>query len=213
MSAAGEEAGKSGEIVHVAIEAMRRIENSSKQINDILGLIHEIAFQTNLLALNAGVEAARAGEAGKGFAVVASEVRSLAQRSAEAAKQIATLVSSSASEVASGVSKVNETQEALSRIIVKVADIDAMIAEIAAGAGEQASGLKEVNSAVARIGQAVQQNASIAQQTNAAGRSLAQEAQSLWNLIRHFHLVDDAAHAETGGPVRRSPQKALRVAR
>ena len=212
VSAAGQEADKGGTIVHVAIEAMRRIENSSQQINDILGVIHEIAFQTNLLALNAGVEAARAGDAGRGFAVVAAEVRALAQRSGEAAKQIAALVSSSAGEVADGVAKVDETGEALSRITVEVAKINSMIAEIAAGAAEQSSGLREVNAAVAQIGRAVQENASMAQHTNAAGASLFDEAENLSNSISHFRLADGAERAETVGSVRASPQEGLRLA-
>ena len=182
------DAERSGEIVRHAVEAMGRIEKSSQQIGQIIGVIDEIAFQTNLLALNAGVEAARAGEAGRGFAVVASEVRALAQRSAEAAKEIKGLISASTGEVGEGVKFVGETGEALARIIGKVGDINTLIAEIATGAEEQSTSLHEVNAAVNQMDEAVQQNAAMAEQSTAASRSLMSEAAKLAALVVQFRL-------------------------
>ncbi|WP_333897127.1 methyl-accepting chemotaxis protein, partial [Brevundimonas aurantiaca] len=179
VQAAKGDAETSGVIVRDAVQAMQAIEGSSDQISQIIGVIDEIAFQTNLLALNAGVEAARAGEAGRGFAVVASEVRALAQRSAEAAKEIKTLISTSSTQVGSGVKLVGQTGEALQRIVDRVAEIDGLVAEIAASAQEQAIGLAEVNTAVNQMDQVTQQNAAMVEQSTAASHSLAQEAQSL----------------------------------
>ena len=172
QSAKGD-AETSGVIVRDAVSAMHAIESSSAQINQIIGVIDEIAFQTNLLALNAGVEAARAGEAGRGFAVVASEVRALAQRSAEAAKEIKTLISASTTQVGSGVKLVGQTGEALQRIVDRVAEIDGLVSEIAASAQEQATGLAQVNTAVNQMDQVTQQNAAMVEQSTAASHSLA----------------------------------------
>ena len=141
-------AERSGVVVNEAVGAMGEIASSSRQISQIIGVIDEIAFQTNLLALNAGVEAARAGEAGKGFAVVASEVRALAQRSAEAAKEIKALISASSTQVGSGVQLVGKTGQALEMLVAQVDEIDGLVGEIAASAKEQAVGLNEVNAAV-----------------------------------------------------------------
>lgn len=159
VTTAKSDAERSGEVVRGAVQAMAEIDRSSKEISNIIGVIDEIAFQTNLLALNAGVEAARAGEAGKGFAVVASEVRALAQRSAEAAKEIKGLIQASSSQVASGVDLVGQTGKALERIVTQVADINGVVVEIAASAKEQATGLAEVNTAVNQMDQVTQQNA------------------------------------------------------
>ncbi|RZJ27245.1 MAG: globin-coupled sensor protein, partial [Brevundimonas sp.] len=159
------DAETSGQVVREAVGAMDAIEKSSQEISQIIGVIDEIAFQTNLLALNAGVEAARAGDAGRGFAVVASEVRALAQRSADAAKEIKTLISASSTQVASGVSLVGQTGEALQRIVGRVAEIDSLVAEIAASAQEQAVGLREVNTAINQMDQVTQQNAAMVEQT------------------------------------------------
>ncbi|MDI1366319.1 MAG: methyl-accepting chemotaxis protein, partial [bacterium] len=154
----------------------------------------EIAFQTNLLALNAGVEAARAGDAGRGFAVVAQEVRALAQRSAEAAKEIKTLISSSTKQVSQGVSLVGQTGEALQRIVVKVGEIDALVTEIAASAAEQATGLNEVNTAVNQMDQVTQQNAAMVEQSTAATHSLKGETTELARLMARFRVGDGQAN-------------------
>ena len=188
VQAAKGDAETSGVIVRDAVQAMQAIEGSSDQISQIIGVIDEIAFQTNLLALNAGVEAARAGEAGRGFAVVASEVRALAQRSAEAAKEIKTLISTSSTQVGSGVKLVGQTGEALQRIVDRVAEIDGLVAEIAASAQEQAIGLAEVNTAVNQMDQVTQQNAAMVEQSTAASHSLAQEAQSLQASVARFKV-------------------------
>ncbi len=188
--AASGEAEQSGEIVREATTAMSAIEESSRQIGQIIGVIDEIAFQTNLLALNAGVEAARAGEAGRGFAVVASEVRALAQRSAEAAREIKTLISTSGQHVGRGVDLVGQTGQTLLRIIDKVAGVNALVSEIAASAREQSTALAEVNTAVNQMDQVTQQNAAMVEETTAASHALAQQAESLSALIGRFQLGD-----------------------
>jgi methyl-accepting chemotaxis protein len=188
VDAAKGDAETSGVIVRDAVEAMQAIESSSSQISQIIGVIDEIAFQTNLLALNAGVEAARAGEAGRGFAVVASEVRALAQRSAEAAKEIKTLISTSTSQVGTGVTLVGQTGEALQRIVDRVAEIDGLVSEIAASAQEQAIGLAQVNTAVNQMDQVTQQNAAMVEQSTAASHALDQEAQSLQASAARFKV-------------------------
>ena len=180
------EADRSGVVVREAVKAMDGIRKSSDQISDITSVIDEIAFQTNLLALNAGVEAARAGDAGRGFAVVASEVRALAQRSAEAAKEIKTLISNSGAEVAQGVKLVDEAGAALGSIAGKVSEIDALATEIAAAAQEQSLGLSQINIAVNQMDQVTQQNAAMVEQTTAAAANLKSEAESLDQLINHF---------------------------
>ncbi len=202
VRAAKDDAETSGVIVRDAVSAMHAIEHSSSQINQIIGVIDEIAFQTNLLALNAGVEAARAGEAGRGFAVVASEVRALAQRSAEAAKEIKTLISTSTSQVGSGVKLVGQTGEALQRIVDRVAEIDGLVSEIAASAQEQAVGLAQVNTAVNQMDQVTQQNAAMVEQSTAASHSLAQEAENLQASVARFRV--GTARGVATAPARRS---------
>jgi methyl-accepting chemotaxis protein len=189
VSAAKGDAERSGEIVRQAIAAMGGIEQSSKHIVRIIGVIDEIAFQTNLLALNAGVEAARAGDAGRGFAVVASEVRALAQRSAEAAKEIKGLISSSATQVGLGVDLVGQTGKALERIVAQVVEIDNVVSAIAKSAEEQASALQQVDRAVSQMDQTTQRNAEMAQQTTAAARTLAAQANELDRLTGGFSIV------------------------
>jgi methyl-accepting chemotaxis protein len=177
---------------------MGEIEKSSGQIGQIIGVIDEIAFQTNLLALNAGVEAARAGEAGKGFAVVASEVRALAQRSADAAKEIKYLIDASSTHVASGVSLVGETGQALQRIAERVMELDALVADIAGSSEEQARGLAEVNTAVGEMDQVTQQNAAMVEQATAATHAMKAEMRRLTELMDHFRF-GAGAQARTGG--------------
>jgi methyl-accepting chemotaxis protein len=167
---------------------MDSIAHSSKQITDIIGVIDEIAFQTNLLALNAGVEAARAGEAGRGFAVVASEVRSLAQRSSEAAKQIKALINTSSAQVGDGVKYVGESGEALKRIVDQVVQINAVVGEMAQAAEQQATGIEEVNSAVAQMDQVTQQNAAMVEESTAASRNLADETKTLTEIVSFFKV-------------------------
>ena len=181
-------AEKSGQVVREAVEAMAQIEQSSQQIGQIIGVIDEIAFQTNLLALNAGVEAARAGDAGRGFAVVASEVRALAQRSAEAAKEIKNLISTSRKQVDQGVDLVGHTGVALEKIVAQVSDIAGLVTEIAAAAHEQSTGLHEVNAAVNQMDQGTQQNAAMVEQSTTLSRNLAHEADDLARLVARFKV-------------------------
>ena len=193
VTAAKGDAEASGVVVRRAVEAMSGIETSSRQIGQIIGVIDEIAFQTNLLALNAGVEAARAGDAGRGFAVVASEVRALAQRSAEAAKEIKGLISASAVHVGQGVELVGETGRSLGRILDQVGEINAIVADIAASAQEQATALGEVNTAVNQMDQVTQQNAAMVEQSTAASHTLAQDAQNLADLVGKFRTGGHSA--------------------
>jgi methyl-accepting chemotaxis protein len=198
--AAKADAEASGKVVQDAVVAMGAIEKSAQEISQIIGVIDEIAFQTNLLALNAGVEAARAGDAGKGFAVVASEVRALAQRSAEAAKEIKALIQASTTQVASGVNLVGETGKALTRIAQQVTEITGIVTEIAASAQEQATGLHQVNTAVNQMDQMTQQNAAMVEESTAASHSLAQEAEKLTSLVGQFKTGQETSAA----PARRS---------
>ena len=185
------DAKKSGEVVARTIAAMSGIERSSNQISSILGVIDEIAFQTNLLALNAGVEAARAGDAGRGFAVVASEVRALAQRSAEAAKEIKHLIMASEAEVKSGVQLVDETGKGLTHIVQQIAEISAIINEIATSADHQATGISEVNIAVKQMDQVTQQNAAMVEEATAATHSLAGDSEQLARAVSRFRVGED----------------------
>ncbi|MDX7953315.1 HAMP domain-containing methyl-accepting chemotaxis protein [Lichenihabitans sp. Uapishka_5] len=204
VSTAKTDAERSGTVLKRAVAAMGAIESSSEQVARIIGIIDEIAFQTNLLALNAGVEAARAGDAGRGFAVVASEVRALAQRSAEAAKDIKTLVSASRDQVGQGVALVGETGVALERIVGQVARISGIIADIAASAQEQAAGLEQVNTAVNHMDQATQRNAAMVEESTAASHSLRGEAEELTRLISRFTMRPSHAERKVPAPIRRA---------
>jgi len=183
-------AEKSGQVVRNAVVAMKEIERSSDEITNIIGVIDEIAFQTNLLALNAGVEAARAGEAGKGFAVVAQEVRELAQRSAQAAKEIKALIVTSGNHVRSGVTLVDETGRALEVIVAEVQEINRHVDAIVEASHEQSAGLHEINSAVTEIDRGTQQNAAMVEEQTSASHSLARDAASLNQLLSRFQLED-----------------------
>ncbi|MBY5807675.1 methyl-accepting chemotaxis protein [Rhizobium ruizarguesonis] len=203
---ANRNAVKSSEVVSHAEEAMRRIEASSQQISSIIGVIDEIAFQTNLLALNAGVEAARAGDAGKGFAVVAQEVRELAQRSAQAAKEIKGHIQKSSVEVESGVKLVLDTSQVLKAISEQIARINQHMDAIAVSAREQSTGLAEVNTAVNSMDHVTQQNAAMVEQSTAASGHLAEEAAKLRELVSRFKLRATASTQSAAG--RRSGQLA-----
>jgi methyl-accepting chemotaxis protein len=191
------DAAASRAVVERAVKAMSAIETSSREINQIIGVIDEIAFQTNLLALNAGVEAARAGDAGRGFAVVASEVRALAQRSAEAAKEIKNLISTSTQGVEEGVKMVDQAGQALQHIADQVADVNSIVGEISTATREQAKTLHEVNATVARIDQMTQQSAAMVEESTAASHNLASEARTLTSLTMNFKVAKLAADRRT----------------
>jgi methyl-accepting chemotaxis protein len=188
VATAMSDAEQGGAVVRGAVDAMGEIQKSAQQISNIIGVIDEIAFQTNLLALNAGVEAARAGDAGRGFAVVASEVRGLAQRSAEAAKDIKVLIQASTNQVGKGVEQVAETGKALDRIQARIVEINDLVGKIASSAQNQAQSLTEVNSAIDQMDRVTQQNAAMVEESTAASHSLASEADVLANLVERFSL-------------------------
>ena len=206
VTTAKADAETGGIVVSKAVEAMSGIEKSSEQIGQILGVIDEIAFQTNLLALNAGVEAARAGEAGRGFAVVAAEVRALAQRSADAAKEIKEIIRLSAVQVAEGVSLVGQTGKSLERIMAQVNDINAVVSELATGAQEQATSLTQVNTALNDMDGVTQQNAAMVEQTTAASHTLRKESETLTRLIQQFRIEGAEAPAKVAA-TREAPAK------
>ncbi|MGK6324588.1 methyl-accepting chemotaxis protein [Sphingomonas sp. DT-51] len=186
--AARSEAEESGAVVRRAMEAMAGIERTSVEISDIIAVIDAIAFQTNLLALNAGVEAARAGDAGRGFAVVASEVRALAQRSAEAAKDVKQRITASVQTVDAGVTLVGETGRSLERIIGRIAEISTLVSDISGSAEQQSQGLQQVNTAVGEMDGVTQRNAAMVEEATAAARTLAGEADTLAAEIARFSL-------------------------
>ena len=204
------DAEKSGEVVRQTVQAMGEIEGSAKQISQIIGVIDEIAFQTNLLALNAGVEAARAGDAGRGFAVVAQEVRALAQRSAEAAREIKGLILASTSHVAKGVNLVGSTGKTLQNIIAKAAEAAALVSAISSSTQEQAGSIDQINEAVGQMGKLTQANAAMVEEAAASSRSLNQDAEQLDALVAKFTLRADVRRPE---PARGRPRETRRPSR
>jgi methyl-accepting chemotaxis protein len=209
VASAKSDAELSNDVVRQAVQAMTEIEKSAQEIAQIIGVIDEIAFQTNLLALNAGVEAARAGDAGRGFAVVASEVRSLAQRSADAAREIKALIASSTGKVGQGVSLVREMGKALDRIAAQVAGINTLVVEIATAAGEQSTGLKEVNVAINAMDQNTQTVAAMVEQSTAASQALSGEADQVASLIRRFDVGDNVVELPRKDAVDKPRGKAI----
>ena len=205
---AREQAERGGEVAGKAIVAMRDINVASRKIADIVGLIQEIAFQTNLLALNAAVEAARAGEQGRGFAVVATEVRSLAQRSAGAAKEIKGLIEDSAEKVRSGSELVDQSGKALAEIVDSVKKVTDIVAEIAAASHEQSAGIDQVNNAVMQMDEMTQQNAALVEEAAAAARAMQEQAGELTRQVGFFQLNEHEIAAPSGA----APARARTVA-
>lgn len=214
VQSARTEAQASGKVVMGAVEAMQGIEKSSEQIAQIIGVIDDIAFQTNLLALNAGVEAARAGDAGRGFAVVASEVRALAQRSANASKEIKQLIGASTQFVGRGVTAVGGAGKALTELVDRVSHISTLVSGIASGAAEQATAISEVNVGVTQLDQVAQRNAAMVEASMTTSQSLQQDAVELEQMVSHFTTDRRPANAQ-GNPLRpalAAPAPRLRAA-
>jgi methyl-accepting chemotaxis protein len=203
---------ESGEVVGRAISAMADIEQSAEKIGQIIGAIDEIAFQTNLLALNAGIEAARAGESGRGFAVVAQEVRALAQRSAEAAREIKTLVTTTKTQVDAGVQMVGRTQDSIASIVRQVTDINAAIANIASETGEHAAGLEAATADVKGLGGEVADNASFAERSAEGADHLYTVILELGQTIREFRIARENTYATRPQPARAAPPRQVAIA-
>ena len=192
-------ASKGGDVVHQVVGTMAEINDSSRKIVDIIGVIEGIAFQTNILALNAAVEAARAGEQGRGFAVVAGEVRSLAQRSAEAAKEIKALITDSVSRVENGSELVDQAGRTMGEIVEAVKRVADIMGEISAASEEQSSGIEQVNQAVSQMDEVTQQNAALVEEAAAAAESLEEQAQRLTEVVSVFRVRGVAAGAHASG--------------
>ena len=214
---ASEVAVRGGSVVSEVVQTMSSINESSRKIADIISVIDGIAFQTNILALNAAVEAARAGEQGRGFAVVATEVRTLAQRSASAAKEIKQLISDSVVEVASGTRLVDQAGKTMAEIVESVQRVTDIMSEITSATREQTAGIEQVNEAVMQMDQMTQQNAALVEEAAAAAESMQEQAQQLSAEVAVFKLADDAtAEVATTTPVRverRGPNRAKNVSR
>jgi methyl-accepting chemotaxis protein len=205
-------AAKGGEVVRQAVGTMNGITESSKKIADIIGVIDGIAFQTNILALNAAVEAARAGEQGRGFAVVAAEVRSLAQRSAAAAKEIKELITTSVSKVDAGSRQVNDAGRTMEEIVVSVKKVTTLIAEITAASEEQAQGIEQVSQTMTQLEKVTQQNAAMVEQASAAAGSLEDQSKALASAIGVFKLSAGRAPAAAKPPEAKRPEAKKPVA-
>ena len=204
-------AEQGGAVVAHAVDAMAKIEDSSRKISDIIGVIDEIARQTNLLALNAAVEAARAGEAGRGFAVVASEVRSLAQRSSQAAKDIKDLITNSNAQVKDGVDLVNRAGQALSEIVASIKSVADIVADIATASSEQATGIDEVNKALTQMDGVTQQNSALVEENAATAKTLEHQAQAMDEQVSFFKVEEAAAFTEASPRHAPQPKKAAPV--
>jgi methyl-accepting chemotaxis protein len=202
-------ADRGGQVVAKAVDAMARIEESSRKISDIIGVIDEIARQTNLLALNAAVEAARAGEAGRGFAVVASEVRSLAQRSSQAAKDIKDLITNSNSQVKDGVDLVNKAGEALNEIMESIKKVADVVSEIASASAEQATGIEQVNKALNQMDEVTQQNSALVEENAATAKTLEQQSKAMDDEVSVFR-VDESAPEGASAVQKSSPKVTLK---
>jgi methyl-accepting chemotaxis protein len=202
---ASETATRGGMVVSEVVRTMEGIAQSSRKISDIIGVIDEIAFQTNILALNAAVEAARAGEQGRGFAVVAAEVRSLAQRSANAAKEIKALISDSVDKVGEGSKLVGSAGRTMDEIVTSVKRVTDIMAEISAASQEQSGGLDQVNTAVAQMDKITQQNAALVEEAAAAAKSMEEQTEALSRMVSEFTLPGEAAPARAAAPQRPAP--------
>ena len=210
--AARDQAEKGGSVVSQAVKAMADINDSSKKIADIIGVIDDIAFQTNLLALNAAVEAARAGEQGRGFAVVASEVRSLAGRSATAAKEIKELIQDSVRKVEDGSVLVTQSGQTLEKIVASVKKVSDIVAEIAAASREQSSGIEQVNRAVMQMDELTQQNAALVEQATAASQAMAQQVRGLNDMLERYRVAEQMANATAAAAPMRHAEAAAAAA-
>jgi methyl-accepting chemotaxis protein len=210
-SATREVADRGGQVVAKAVEAMARIEESSGKISDIIGVIDEIARQTNLLALNAAVEAARAGDAGRGFAVVASEVRSLAQRSSQAAKDIKDLITNSNGQVKDGVELVNRAGTALNEIVESIKKVAGIVSDIATASIEQATGIEQINKALTQMDEVTQQNSALVEENAATAKTLEQQATTMSAEVNIFRIGDEDA-APAAAEEKPSPVVALKPA-
>jgi methyl-accepting chemotaxis protein len=210
-ASAADVAQRGGSVVAQVVSTMQEINTSSRRIADIIGTIDGIAFQTNILALNAAVEAARAGEQGRGFAVVASEVRSLAQRSAEAAREIKALIGDSVQRVDAGSKLVADAGSTMSEIVASVQRVTDIIGEISSAATEQSSGIGQVNGAVAELDHMTQQNAALVEQSAAAAESLKSQAEVLAGVVGTFKFNGEAHHrgqaATPGTTTTRAPAR------
>jgi len=212
-ASASDIATRGGSVVGEVVQTMDAITQASRKISDIIGVIDEIAFQTNILALNAAVEAARAGDQGRGFAVVASEVRNLAQRSANAAKEIKALISDSVAKVDSGSKLVSAAGQTMGEIVGSVRRVTDIMAEISAASQEQSAGIEQVNTAVSQMDKITQQNAALVEEAAAAAKSMEEQTDAMTQMVSEFVL--DAGHMPAPKPkaapeMRRAPAVAAR---
>jgi methyl-accepting chemotaxis protein len=200
-----------GNVVGQVVTTMAGINDSSRKIVDIISVIDGIAFQTNILALNAAVEAARAGEQGRGFAVVASEVRSLAQRSAAAAKEITVLINDSVSKVERGSQLVEQAGQTMAQVVTSVKRVTDVVAEISTASQEQSNGIVQVNLAITHMDEATQQNSALVEEAAAAANAMMEQATALAGIVSTFKLSDGLAALPTGDGIRRTPPAFVRL--